>query len=209
MKNEYTIDKGTHYSHGKKGQPAYMSLGLIVLGIILQMISGVSVWYSFACYAAGLITYWFIFQTMKNTFMRVVFDHSCLYRLDGPDRFDINKVFGIGFGDHSKYSARFGWRCNEEGDRIELMAYAHGGDGTEWKKMMSCLPNEPLDLSIKVLDDSYEFLAAKKTDGERSLARLVRKRHWLYDWFCYRLFPYFGGNLTAPHDMKMEVTQIH
>ena len=205
MENEYVFDKGTHYSRGQKTQPVYIALGLMVLGIILQCINGVSVWYSLALYAAAIITYFLIYKAMVMTHMRVVFDASCLYTVEGADKHDINKLFGVGFGDHSRYSGRFGWVGTPT--EIKLYAYTHNAGATSWEHIMSCLPNEPVELQLKLGATDYEYTAFKR-DGERARTKHLKTVPWLYKLIIYKLFPYFGGNLTAPHQMKLGMTHI-
>ncbi len=205
MENEYTFDKGTHYSRGQKGQPAYIALGLIALGIILHCIHGVSIWYSLTLYAAAVIAGFVTYRSMVMTHMRVVFDSSCLYTVEGPDKHDINKLFGVGFGDHSRYSGRFGWVGTPT--EIKLYAYTHDAGSTSWEHMMSCLPNEPIDLQLKLGDTDYEYTAFRR-DGERARTKHAKNVPWLYKFVPYKLFPYFGGNLTAPHQMKLGMTHV-
>lgn len=205
MENEYIFDKGTHYSRGQKTQPAYIALGLMVLGIVLQFINGVSLWYSLVLYAAAIITCFVIRKSMVMTHMRVVFDSSCLYAMEGPDQYDINKLFGVGFGDHSRYSGRFGWVGTPT--EIKLYAYTHNGDSTSWDHIMSCLPNEPIDLQLKLGPSEYEYTAFRR-DGERARTKHLKTVPWLYGLISYKLFPYFGGNITAPHQMKLRMTHI-
>ena len=205
-KNEYTIDRGTHFSHGKKGQPSLLSLILLLLGVILHLIHGVSVWYSFALYASAVVTYRMAYNKMKYTYMRVVFDDTCTYHIEGPDALDINKLFGVGFGNHMKYSGRFGWRSI--GQQFEIFAYVHNDGDMVTKKVLTCNPNEPIELCLKISDTDYEFSASKRS-GERARVKIERRGSWLYNLFAYRLYPYFGGNLTAPHNMRLEMTVIN
>lgn len=156
------------------------------------------------CYASSIVLYWFIHKKLMYTKMRVIFDESCLYELDGPDNHDINKLFGIGFGNHMRNSARFGWTCNK--DRIVVHAYCHNDGKTESSSMLTCLPNEPVELSLTVSKKEFNFFAQKRS-GESSEGSFLRKRSF-WDFIAYRLFPYFGGNQTAPHSMKMEIINI-
>ncbi len=206
MKNEYVFEKGTHYSKGKKEQPTMWPLLLLTVGIILQFVHGVAIWYSLACYSAAIASYWYICGRLKYTYMRVVFDQSCQYSIDGPDAFDINKLFGIGFGDHMNRSARFGWNCLD--GKIWIYAYVHNEGKMESKRMLSCLYDDPVDLCLKITDHAYEFTSSTR-GGERAKESFPRRRSWVTDLMVHRLFPYFGGNKTAPHGMKLEMTAVH
>ena len=123
MKTEYTIEKGAHYSRGKKAQPSLLVLIPAVLGIIFHFLNGVSIWYSVACYVVTGVLYRIAYLRSMYTLVKVVFDQTCLYDMPNPDRHDINKLFGVGFGDHNNNSARFGWNSNN--GRIDLFAFVH------------------------------------------------------------------------------------
>ncbi len=206
MKNEYSFERGKHFSHGKKEQPFYVPSGLLLLGIILNFIGGVSIWYSVTCYAAAAIIYYVAQRKLNTTFMKTVFEDSCLYKLDGPDQGDINKLFGIGFGDHMKYSGRIGWVCSS--NQIDLYAYVHNGSEiSERKKLLSCEPNEPVELCLKFNSKEYEFSASKR-NGERARAKIARTTPFINSLMAYRLYPYFGGDKTAPHNMKLTLVEM-
>lgn len=203
MKTEYTIKQGAHYSKGKKSQPSLVALIPALVGLALHFMQGVSLWYSVVCYVISIIFYVIAYRNAKFTMVTAVFDNTCIYDLEGADKYDINKLFGLYFGG-PKNSARFGWNSN--GGRIDIYAYLHNDGAVESKKLLDCMPNERVDLTLKVTDTDYEFTAAKKS-GERARMKFPRKKAWNH-FFTYRGYPYFGGNQTAPHDMRLEVTYI-
>lgn len=137
------------------------------------------------------------------TLIKVVFDETCIYEMDGPDKYDINKLFGFSFG-NQKHSARFGWNSNS--GKIDIYAYVHRNGVVESKKMIDCTPNEVVDLTLKVTNTDYEFTASKR-DGERARTKIPRSKAW-YSIFIYRRYPYFGGNKTAPQDMRLTLDYV-
>lgn len=203
MKTEYTIEKGTHYSKGKKSQPSLLALIPAAVGIALHLMHDVSIWYSILCYAVSAVLYVLARRASMFTVVKAVFDQTCIYEIAGPDQYDINKLFGLYFGGQD-HSARFGWNSN--GGRIDIYAYMHKNGKIESKKLLDCAPNEPVELSLKVTPTDYEFTATKR-DGERARMKSQRTKSW-YSFLVYRGYPYFGGNQTAPHDMRMEVTYM-
>lgn len=138
-------------------------------------------------------------HTMK---MRVMFWDNCLYRLEPPHDKDINKLFGVGFGNHMKYSARFGW--NSSGEQIDIYAYVRHKGKANWRHLTSCSPNESVTLSLTIYYGKYAFSAIKPS-GENAVITMPRTAHWLYRWMPYRLYPYFGGEKTAPHSMTLQL----
>lgn len=203
MKTEYTIGRGAHYSKGKKSQPSLAALIPALVGLALHFMHEVSIWYSLACYAVSAIMYAIAYRNSTFTLVKAVFDQTCIYEMEGPDKHDINKLFGLYFGG-PKNSARFGWNSNN--GKIDIYAYVHNDGVIESKKLLDCIPNEPIDLTLKITPTNYEFTAAKR-DGERARMKYARKKAWNW-FFIYRGYPYFGGNQTAPHDMRLEATYI-
>lgn len=131
--------------------------------------------------------------------MKVKFDESCLYGGDDPSP---NKLFGIGFGPNR--CIRFLWRSNGNKD-IQLMAYTR--EGKEWNQQ-TMLPfvntNEEIELIITTTEEAYIF-SMTLSSGLHDVVEIKRQKHWLWDLLPYRLYPYFGGSSTAPHDMTIEM----
>lgn len=138
-----------------------------------------------------------------------MFDESCLYDIDGVDKYDINKLFGFATTfHHHRQSARVGWRCID-GENIQLVTYSYN-DGFREPHETDILgvvkPNEKFRCSIVDLEQSYLY-TFKMSDGTRETFFHDAKKP---DWFLfhYRLYPYFGGNKTAPHDMIIYLNKL-
>lgn len=150
--------------------------------------------YSFRC---GFIPHFGI--TFKNTIsFSVKFDDSCLYDLGDSDNYDVNKLYGLSTSyNHTIQSARIGWRCIDN-KHIELMTFAHDENKfLEPKVLGSVLPNEWVDCKIIIKDYSYIFYFTKN----KNTNIIVVNKRMKSCKFKYKLFYYFGGNKTAPHNM--------
>ena len=151
-------------------------------------------------YAAGNV-YKPISNQSEMRFM-AWFDSSCIYtNADQGNLTDINKLYG--FGDcnagHQESSARFGWNWN--GKAIAIYAYCYSNNKREWKLLGSVQPGQPSDMSIKVLPNQYIFRFNNKTETmERSCSTDLIEG--------YQLYPYFGGDETAPHEMKIYIKDL-
>jgi hypothetical protein len=206
MKKTFTIKRGQHKSKGPKLQPIIFPLALIVAGLLMNLSNELTFWLSALCYAASVIVYIVLYYRLLLTIILVKFDKSCLYDLgDDPDQFDVNKLFGVSLGHHHSNSARFGWRA--AGDKIELFYYVYSNKERIHKKIMTCDVGKSVELTIDIKRDHYEFIA-KKENGQKSKHIVERPKPVFSNLFIYKLFPYFGGNEKAPHDMRIDMTDI-
>jgi hypothetical protein len=131
----------------------------------------------------------------------VRFNESAIYSTRHEhNKRDINKLFG--FSDNSKqhheYSARFGWRYMD--DKLTLHAYVYNNGKRVETELGQIQLNKDYTCSIKVSGGKYIFtLDGKSTQMNRSA--LTAKAEG------YKLFPYFGGDETAPHDIKILIRE--
>jgi len=133
-----------------------------------------------------------------NYKFQVHFDNSAIYTLPDADQHDINKL--TGFSDnrshHQRFSARFGWRYSD--DELRLFAYVYN-DGLWVEEEISIIKmNETYTCGIFVDKDQYIFYIEElEKDVSMPRAATTAKGQG------YRLYPYFGGNNVAPHDIKI------
>jgi hypothetical protein len=131
------------------------------------------------------------------------FDESCLYTIDDNDKYDVNKLFGFSTTIfHHKQSARLGWRCLD-GSNIQLLTYSYNDSKRDLKDLdviCEVKPDQLFFAEIIDLEDKYEYRVFLDTD-DFIIKHDKKKKDWMP--FHYFLFPYFGGNKTAPHDMKI------
>ena len=130
------------------------------------------------------------------------FDETVRYDLGNRNQDDINKLMGFSEANqhHQQNSIRFGWRYLKASDNIEILAYAYQ-EGDQWYQSVAKVEiNETVGYSIQIEDEAFIL-----TVGESSLEvlRLKARERGLY----YMLFPYFGGNETAPHDINIFISE--
>ena len=125
-----------------------------------------------------------------------IFDSTAIYTSQKDEnQYDINKLFGVSTcGDrHMENSIRFGWRWIN--GNLEIHWFKHEDGEFDFAKIM----NVELDRSYTYeiyLHDNYYFLSI----GNETIQ---------LDKDCkgkgnnYFLYPYFGGNEEAPHDIDI------
>ena len=144
--------------------------------------------------------------TFKKKLQYIVkFNSSCAYSLNEKDQMDINKLFGFSNGFyHHQDSARFGWSYLN--GKIVLHAYCYNNG----KRVNSYICRVELEdenkLTIFVEDSCYVFEVEKLKTGSKSKVKIFKEKKFS---FGYNLWPFFGGNNPAPHDMSIEMTKIN
>ncbi|HSB94248.1 MAG TPA: hypothetical protein VLC28_14085 [Flavitalea sp.] len=126
-----------------------------------------------------------------------IFDSSAIYQTKDPgNQADINKLYGVSDGNthHQDNSARFGWNWN--GHAIQIHAYCYAGSVREFKWIGNVQPGEPHSYSIRIDNSHYIFQFDNKVEYmHREIRDSVLNG--------YSLYPYFGGDETAPHDIRI------
>ena len=131
----------------------------------------------------------------------VQFTPSCAYTLPGSDQADTNKLYGLSFGLHTRWSARWGWKSRgENSDTILLVPYMHErGEIVRPQGRLEVPINEDVALSIRRKGRTVIFEAGY-SGGSVSIVHEMSGD----PWHCgYDLFFYFGGNCVAPHDVSL------
>lgn len=140
-------------------------------------------------------------QSLQSNTLRftAVFDESAIYQTQLTDnQYDINKL--MGFADcnahHHENSARFGWRWLD--DQLEIHSYTYT-DGARASTLLGTVPlNEPNAFEIAIEGNYYLFYLNHHL--KEKVARGQTCNRGLY----YMLFPYFGGDEAAPHDILIQ-----
>lgn len=136
---------------------------------------------------------------------RAKFDKSCLYDLKNVNNYDINKLFGFSttFFHHNQ-SARIGWRRHDD-TSIEVVSYTYRDHNRVPETLLGIVkPDQVFTSTIAETEKEYiytfhsEDVFTRITDHKKSDKVL----------FKYMLFPYFGGDQTAPHDMLIYLDWI-
>ena len=128
----------------------------------------------------------------------VTFMPSCRYDI-GIEQADINKLFGVGyFPSHHVTSVRFGWRYDISSGMIELMAYWYHDRVRQWSSLRFVAIGARNQLVIRRQGDCHELWVGPDRHLIPVPGRIVG----------YALGPYFGGNMTAPHDIRIKFDPI-
>lgn len=130
---------------------------------------------------------------------QVLFDESCEYNIQNDDQEDVNKLFGVSFGLHHKNSARFGWRWSVDKRKIEILTYTYIDGVRDFVSLQFVDLNETLTLTLIAKADTYYFKI-----GTSEL--LINKN--ISPSYGYFLYPYFGGNKVAPHNIIININKI-
>jgi hypothetical protein len=127
-----------------------------------------------------------------------IFDESAQYYI-GTDyeQSNINKLIGFtdcGPGVHDN-SARFGWRWFN--NKIEILAYCYV-DGARHEEFLTNVNfNEENNYKLYIQENQYVFECNGHVTSIHRSCTTSDKRYYLY--------PYFGGQIAAPHDISIKI----
>ena len=129
-------------------------------------------------------------------------DSSAIYSTkNSSNQYDINKLYGFSDNDsaHHLYSARFGWRWND--NALHLFAYIYNGGIRTSKELGTIQIGTENSCSIKVAGGHYIF-------SLNNIADTLLRSGTTGKGSGYKLYPYFGGDETAPHDINILIKEI-
>ena len=131
-----------------------------------------------------------------------IFDESAMYQSKiEVNQWDVNKL--MGFSDcnsfHHQNSARFGWAWQNE--QLVIFAYAYVDAERIIQPIGTMALNEPMHFQLSMTSSQYVFQM-----GDYDEVRFARKNTCTVGMY-YMLFPYFGGDEVAPHDITIKVKQ--
>lgn len=117
------------------------------------------------------------------------------------NQLDINKLYGFSDNNavHQQFSARFGWRWSDSA--LYLFGYTYNNGIRAYKKLGSVKIGTENFCSIKVDSTSYIFTLNDAVDS-------MERKSSTPDAVGYQLYPYFGGDELAPHDINIWIKQI-
>jgi hypothetical protein len=139
------------------------------------------------------------FKTIETTEMKFVvkFDSTAIYETMLPEnQYDINKLYGFSDNnsDHHQYSARFGWRWSDKA--LRLFAYVYNQGTVVSKELATVAIGAETNCSIKAVNNNYLFTVNGITTQIPRLSATEKAKG-------YQLYPYFGGDETAPHQINI------
>jgi hypothetical protein len=131
----------------------------------------------------------------------VKFDSSSVYTSAIPEnQYDINKLYGFSDNDapHHQFSARIGWRWSE--NALRLFAYVYNSGVVLSKEITTITIGSEVQCAIIISDAKYIFKVNEITEMLPRAATTVKAKG-------YQLYPYFGGDETAPHDISIMIKE--
>ncbi len=135
---------------------------------------------------------------------QVIFDDTCKNVIDDQDQADINKLFGFSECNqtHHDNSARFGWRWSQSALKIYGYVYNNGARHDTFLAKIKL--NTSHTYTLEMDDDNYYFTIEGYVD------RIPMKRtNTCTKGIYYLLYPYFGGNTPAPHDINIYMKRLY
>ena len=142
-------------------------------------------------------------KSIRTTEMKFMarFDHTAQYQtIDPVNQYDINKLYGFSEGiDHQYNSARIGWAWND--GALRLYAYAYINGVMESSEITTVAIGAENACSIKVSGSQYIFTV-------NGISKTLPRAKATLSASGYQLYPYFGGDETAPHDIYIFIKNL-
>ena len=142
-----------------------------------------------------------VFTSKTTLSFSAMFDNSAIYTSQLPEnQNDINKLYGFSDCDthHSIASARFGWNWRDNALRIYAYCYRNGERVSQ--ELGVVLLNTAYDYRLSIVGGNYVFtFAGQQTVIARGCTSVESTQRYL-------LYPYFGGDEVAPHDIMIAIT---
>ena len=133
---------------------------------------------------------------------KVKFDSSAIYQTVDPlNQKDLNKLYGFSDNNaaHHQFSARFTWRWLN--NALHLFGYTYNNSVLDLKEVGTVVIGAENDCSIKVAGEEYIF-TLNGVSVSMARASTTAKAEG------YQLYPFFGGDEMAPHDIKIWIKPL-
>lgn len=143
-----------------------------------------------------------LFNFKSKIAYQLKFDDSSMYDLGNINQLDINKLVGFSSGFHHKNSARFGWNCDNK--NIILHTYCYVDGKRTWSEFARIRTGVFYKISIKDTGGFYYFELVDESG--KITQKNIEKNHTKK--IGYNLWPFFGGDQPAPHNMYIEIKKI-
>jgi hypothetical protein len=135
--------------------------------------------------------------SLDSLVFTVKFDSSAIYTTSDPqNQLDINKLYGFSDNnaDHHQFSARIGWRWSD--NKLRLFGYVYNYGEVISAEICTVEIGTPVNCVIIADNNQYHFrVNAIQLSLPRSSTTPKASG--------YKLFPYFGGDESAPHDINI------
>lgn len=144
----------------------------------------------------------FVSTSLNAINFMVKFDSSAIYNTTDPsNQDDINKLYGFSDNNaqHHQYSARIGWRWSN--NALRLFGYTYNEGIVDSKELAPVDIGKENLCSIKITSQHYIFSINGMTDSLRRKSTTAKAEG-------YKLYPYFGGDETAPHKITILIKDL-
>ncbi len=140
----------------------------------------------------------------KELNFKAIFNESAIYTSSIPEnQHDINKL--LGFSDcntqHHQNSARIGWRWLD--GKLEIFAYCYVNGERITQYLGETALHEARTYSIVITKEQYVF----EMEGYDQV--VIPRSNVCDSGVFYMLFPYFGGDEKAPHDIDIGILRLY
>lgn len=129
-----------------------------------------------------------------------MFDDNCIYDLGTNDNFDVNKLFGISFGVHHINSWRLGYNCENKNGTMSLYSYWYNNKKRSFSKLFDITTDKIPHFAINI-DRATNAIWIKSMHPDYPYESKLDFDFSKCPKWSYMLYPYFGGNCTAPNRM--------
>lgn len=132
----------------------------------------------------------------------VLFDSSAIYQtITKENQYDINKLFGFSDNgaNHHLFSARIGWRWSD--GALRLFGYIYNNGVVQSQELGTISLNREHQCSISISGNQYLFAVDKQITVMPRQSTSAKAEG-------YQLYPYFGGDEKAPHEIVILIRQL-
>ncbi len=133
-----------------------------------------------------------------NIIFQVKFDESAIYETKNPNnQADVNKLYGVSDcgKNHMESSIRFGWRYYQ--GKLQILWFKHEMGKFSFEVIKDIEINKSYTCSLVIFLDEYIMCVDDICTVIPRACPNEYKRYYLY--------PYFGGDETAPHDIMIRI----
>lgn len=131
---------------------------------------------------------------------RVQFSEKCWWKnpRNYDEKFAINKLFGFSHGFHHNNSIRFGWVPDFDiENHVKIYAYYYNNKIRSQIYITTISTLLWFTAEIKIINNNATLtINNKKTNFYYKLPKCI---------LGYELYPYFGGNNTAPNKLEIKI----
>lgn len=140
----------------------------------------------------------------KGIYFGFIFDQSCVYQTIKPEnQHDINKFWGLSESVHHHCnSTRLGWNWLD--GALHLWAYTYYKGQRTYKQIGKAHLHAPGFYSIEAKSGAYLHTLYDAQGVAVSAVMAPRAETYPTMW-GYQLYPYFGGDEVAPHDITLRI----